>query len=99
MEALSPSQIRKVLFKVITDQDLSYLERRKIDGALGRVPRDFYDKVWDILNRLKGGLRICGSHLESHYALTQMTKYELNFALLVENYLGILVYSFIIEHY
>ena len=48
----------------------------------------FLIKVWDILNRLKGGLRISGSHLESYYALTQMTKYELNFALFVEQYLG-----------
>lgn len=88
LEALSPSQIRKVLFKVLTDQELSTLEKRKIDGAMGRVPRDFYDKVWDILTRLKGGLRIRGAHLESQYALTQMTKYELNFALFVETYLG-----------
>lgn len=88
LEALSPSQIRKVLFKVLTDQELTTLQKRKIDGALGKVPRDFYDKVWDILNRLKGGLSIRGAHLESHYALTQMTKYELNFALFVEQYLG-----------
>lgn len=86
LEALSPSQIRKVLLKVLTDQELTTLQRRKIDGALGRVPKDFYDKVWDILNRLKGGLRICGSNLESNYTLTQMTKYELNFALLIETY-------------
>ena len=45
LEALSPSQIRKILFKVLTDQELTTLEKRKIDGALGRVPNGFYDKV------------------------------------------------------
>lgn len=86
LEALSSGQIRKVLLKVLTDQELTTLQRRKIDGALGRASKDFYDKVWDILNRLKGGLRICGLNLKSNYTPTKMTKYELNFALMIETY-------------
>lgn len=88
LEGLSPSQIRKLLFKVLTDQNLSTLHRRRIDGALGRVPRDFFDKVWDILDRLHGGIRIVNQTLHPKRTQSQMAKYELNFALLVEAFLG-----------
>lgn len=88
LEALSPSQIRKVLYRVLTDDDLSMHEKRRIEGAFCRVPPDFYDKVWEILGRISGGITIAGHHLDSSSTLNQMTKHELNFSLLVEELLG-----------
>ncbi|RWS07321.1 putative phosphorylase b kinase regulatory subunit beta-like protein [Dinothrombium tinctorium] len=88
LESLSPSQIRKVLYRVLSDTDLTMEERRKIDGALCRVPRDFYDKVWEILLRLKGGLIISGQLLYSNETVSKMSQNELSFALLIETYLG-----------
>ena len=88
LESLSPSQIRKVLYRVLTDDDLSMHEKRKIEGAFCRVPRDFYDKVWEILRRIPGGITIADQHLDSSSILNQMTKHELNFSLLVEKQLG-----------
>ncbi|RWS29536.1 putative phosphorylase b kinase regulatory subunit beta-like protein [Leptotrombidium deliense] len=87
LESLSPSQIRKVLFRVLSDTDLTMEQRRKVDGALCRVPRDFYDKVWEILCRVNGGLIIAGQHIQSK-TVAKMSQNELSFALLVETYMG-----------
>lgn len=29
-----------------------WLRRRRLDGALNRVPRDFYPRVWDVLEKV-----------------------------------------------
>lgn len=87
LETLSPSQIRKILFKVLTDDSLEVYQKRQIEGALCRVPRDFYDKVWDVLRRLKGGVLVFGQHL----ILTSSSatrSYEFSFVLYVESLLG-----------
>jgi phosphorylase kinase alpha/beta subunit len=88
LESLSPSQIRKLLYRVLTDDALTMQQKRQIEGALCRVPRDFYDRFWDVLKRLPGGILIAGQHLPAHPTLSQMTPYELNFALLVGKLLG-----------
>ena len=31
-----------------------------MDGALSRVPANFYEHVWSILERTPNGIRICG---------------------------------------
>ena len=36
---------------------------RQLNGALNRVPSDFYDKVWQILERTPAGLKVAGYHL------------------------------------
>ncbi|XP_047111572.1 probable phosphorylase b kinase regulatory subunit alpha isoform X2 [Schistocerca piceifrons] len=68
------------------DRQGQWLRRRRLDGALNRVPRDFYPRVWGVLERCQG-LAIEGQVLPQH--LTQeMTSGELKFALAVETVLN-----------
>ncbi|XP_072403281.1 probable phosphorylase b kinase regulatory subunit alpha isoform X1 [Diabrotica undecimpunctata] len=68
------------------DRQGQWLRRRRLDGALNRVPRDFYSRVWSILERCQG-LDIAGKVLPQ--TLTQeMTSGELKFALAVETVLN-----------
>ncbi|XP_063231052.1 probable phosphorylase b kinase regulatory subunit alpha [Bacillus rossius redtenbacheri] len=63
-----------------------WLRRRRLDGALNRVPRDFYPRVWAVLEKCQG-LAIEGRVLPQ--SLTQeMTPGELKFALAVETVLN-----------
>lgn len=34
------------------DRQGQWLRRRRLDGALNRVPRDFYPRVWHVLERV-----------------------------------------------
>jgi len=45
------------------------LQRRQLDGALSRVPKDFYERVWEILERTPGGIKVAG------YLLPQVRGY------------------------
>ncbi len=38
----------------------SIIWNRQLDGALNRVPADFYNKVWQILERTPAGLKVAG---------------------------------------
>ncbi|KMQ92426.1 putative phosphorylase b kinase regulatory subunit alpha-like isoform 3 protein [Lasius niger] len=68
------------------DRQGQWLRRRRLDGALNRVPRDFYPRVWQVLEKCNG-LAIEGRMLPQH--LTQeMTSGELKFALAVETVLN-----------
>ncbi|XP_018569605.1 probable phosphorylase b kinase regulatory subunit alpha isoform X2 [Anoplophora glabripennis] len=68
------------------DRQGQWLRRRRLDGALNRVPRDFYPRVWGILERCQG-IDIAGKVLPQ--TLTQeMTPGELKFALAVETVLN-----------
>ncbi|XP_054267572.1 probable phosphorylase b kinase regulatory subunit alpha isoform X2 [Macrosteles quadrilineatus] len=68
------------------DRQGQWLRRRRLDGALNRVPRDFYPRVWSILEKCEG-LAIEGRLLPQN--LTQeMTSGELKFALAVETVLN-----------
>ncbi|XP_052865199.1 probable phosphorylase b kinase regulatory subunit alpha isoform X1 [Anopheles cruzii] len=71
---------------LIDDRQGQWLRRRRLDGALNRVPRDFYPRVWTVLERCHG-LAIEGRVLPQ--SLTQeMTPNELKFALEVETALN-----------
>ncbi|XP_058127449.1 probable phosphorylase b kinase regulatory subunit alpha isoform X1 [Anopheles ziemanni] len=71
---------------LIDDRQGQWLRRRRLDGALNRVPRDFYPRVWTVLERC-AGLAIEGRVLPQ--SLTQeMTPNELKFALEVETALN-----------
>lgn len=35
------------------DRQGQWLRRRRLDGALNRVPRDFYSRVWTVLERVR----------------------------------------------
>ncbi|XP_048519776.1 probable phosphorylase b kinase regulatory subunit alpha isoform X1 [Dendroctonus ponderosae] len=68
------------------DRQGQWLRRRRLDGALNRVPRDFYPRVWIVLERCHG-IDIAGKVLPQ--CLTQeMTPGELKFALAVETVLN-----------
>ncbi|XP_012176765.1 probable phosphorylase b kinase regulatory subunit alpha isoform X3 [Bombus terrestris] len=72
--------------EVEPDRQGQWLRRRRLDGALNRVPRDFYPRVWQVLERCQG-LAIEGRILPQN--LTQeMTPGELKFALAVETVLN-----------
>uniref|UniRef100_A0A3P8VKE5 Phosphorylase b kinase regulatory subunit n=1 Tax=Cynoglossus semilaevis TaxID=244447 RepID=A0A3P8VKE5_CYNSE len=90
---LSPSDIKQLLLDVLQTQQTSrsWLNRRQIDGSLNRTPPGFYDRVWQILERTPNGLLVAGNHLPQQPTLSDMTMYEMNFSLLVEDTLKNLV--------
>ncbi|XP_033488814.1 phosphorylase b kinase regulatory subunit beta isoform X1 [Epinephelus lanceolatus] len=83
---LSPSDIKQLLLDVLQPQHTgrSWLNRRQIDGSLNRTPLGFYDRVWQILERTPNGFTVAGAHLPQQPTLSDMTMYEMNFSLLVE---------------
>lgn len=44
---------------VESDRQGQWLRRRRLDGALNRVPRDFYPRVWGVLEKVRGEAFIC----------------------------------------
>lgn len=84
---LSPSDIKQLLLDVLQPQHTGrpWLHRRQIDGSLNRVPLGFYDRVWQILERTPDGIVVAGTHLPQQPTLSDMTMYEMNFSLLVED--------------
>ncbi len=38
----------------------SSFQKRQMDGALSRVPNNFYEHVWSILERTPKGIQLCG---------------------------------------
>ncbi len=66
--------------------------KRQLDGAMNRVPKDFYPTVWQLLHHCKG--LVIGDKLErrnrldSELLITEMTAGEKNFALKVEHLLN-----------
>uniref|UniRef100_UPI0037E71E95 phosphorylase b kinase regulatory subunit beta isoform X1 n=1 Tax=Semicossyphus pulcher TaxID=241346 RepID=UPI0037E71E95 len=84
---LSPSDIKQLLLDVLQPQHTgrSWLNRRQIDGSLNRTPLGFYDRVWQILERTPDGILVAGNHLPQQPTLSDMTMYEMNFSLLVED--------------
>lgn len=69
-----------------SDRQGQWIRRRRLDGALNRVPRGFYSRIWMLLERCPG-LVIEGRLLPQN--LTQeMTSGELKFALQVETVLN-----------
>ncbi|KAB7507662.1 hypothetical protein Anas_01756 [Armadillidium nasatum] len=72
--------------EVETDRQGQWLRRRRLDGALNRVPRGFYPRIWNVLGKCKG-INIEGKVIPQ--TLTQeMTAGELKFALEVEGVLN-----------
>ncbi|KAI1724682.1 glycosyl hydrolases family 15 domain-containing protein [Ditylenchus destructor] len=64
-----------------------WLRHRRIDGALNRVPPEFYANLWDTVRLFPHGISINRTIL--HRSLTQeMTRREIKFALQVEQLLN-----------
>ncbi|NXX60721.1 KPBB kinase, partial [Scopus umbretta] len=86
---MSPSEVKQLLLDILQPQQQgrSWLNRRQIDGCLNRTPAGFYDRVWQILERTPNGLIVAGKFLPQQPTLSDMTMYEMNFSLLVEDML------------
>lgn len=56
-----------------SDRQGTWLRRRRLDGALNRVPRGFYAKVWMILENCRG-INICGRTLDTFLTQGVRTK-------------------------
>ncbi|XP_076810567.1 phosphorylase b kinase regulatory subunit alpha, liver isoform-like isoform X2 [Clavelina lepadiformis] len=63
-----------------------WVRRRRIDGALNRVPENFYSRIWRLLEKCYGV--VISGHYIPGYVTKEMTRGELKFALLVENVLN-----------
>ncbi|XP_028935529.1 phosphorylase b kinase regulatory subunit alpha, liver isoform isoform X2 [Ornithorhynchus anatinus] len=68
------------------DRQGQWLRRRRLDGAINRVPVGFYQKVWSILQKCHG-LSIDGFVLSSS-TTREMTPCEIKFAVHVESVLN-----------
>lgn len=70
----------------------SWRQKRQREGATNRVPKDFYPKVWQVMQHCKGV--VIGDKLErrnrldSDLILAEMTPGEKNFALRIEHLLN-----------
>ncbi|NWI85780.1 KPBB kinase, partial [Pitta sordida] len=86
---MSPSEVKQLLLDILQPQQSgrSWFNRRQIDGSLNRTPAGFYDRVWQILERTPNGLIVAGRFLPQQPTLSDMTMYEMNFSLLVEDML------------
>lgn len=69
-----------------TERQGQWLRRRRLDGALNRVPKGFYPKVWSVLEKCEGLL--IENKLLNHHLTQEMTPGELKFALQVEQVLN-----------
>jgi phosphorylase kinase alpha/beta subunit len=94
IENLSPFQIRQLLMSVLNvnhqwtnDDKMDVLRRRQLEGCLCRVPNKFYNLVWDVLDRCPMGIQVQGHHLPAVPTLSNMSRGELTFSLLVEEML------------
>ncbi|NXS21828.1 KPBB kinase, partial [Mystacornis crossleyi] len=86
---MSPSEVKQLLLDILQPQQpgRSWLNRRQLDGSLNRTPAGFYDRVWQILERTPNGLIVAKNFLPQQPTLSDMTMYEMNFSLLVEDML------------
>lgn len=90
MDNLSPFSIRILLQRILTvsewatEEKLTVLQRRQLEGCLCRVPNQFYSLVWDVLARTPRGISLEGHLIPTEPTLTSMSRSELAFSLLVE---------------
>ncbi|XP_072284119.1 phosphorylase b kinase regulatory subunit alpha, liver isoform isoform X2 [Pyxicephalus adspersus] len=71
---------------ILDDHQGQWLRRRRLDGAINRVPMGFYQKVWSLLQKCHG-LSIDGYVLPSS-STREMTACEIKFAVHVESVLN-----------
>uniref|UniRef100_A0A8D3CZH5 Phosphorylase b kinase regulatory subunit n=1 Tax=Scophthalmus maximus TaxID=52904 RepID=A0A8D3CZH5_SCOMX len=77
---------RSTVNHVTSSRQGQWLRRRRLDGAINRVPVGFYQKVWKILQKCHG-LSIDGYVLPSS-TTREMTEGEIKFAVQVESVLN-----------
>lgn len=84
MYALSPNEIKQLLYFILicnNNPDRTIYQKRQLDGALNRVPLNFYEHAWFILNKSPGGIKIY------NYLLPQVKKHLI---FLFENFFNFL---------
>lgn len=81
---------RSAIAAFVPNSSGRWLRRRKNDGALNRVPDKFYPRVWRILSR-SAGFKIGSQVLPRDPIISEKTPEEFNFALAVENFLGVIL--------
>ncbi|CAH0557440.1 unnamed protein product [Brassicogethes aeneus] len=90
IEEHSPYEVRQLLYKVLSIKEwnskdqLTPRQRRQLEGCLCRVPSCFYNQVWDVMTRTPQGIKVAGKIIPQQPTLSQMTRNELTFSLLVE---------------
>ena len=65
IHSLSPNELKQNILNVLTkniyeSDQRTPLQQRTLDGALNRVPKDFYGRVWQILEKTPGGIKVAG---------------------------------------
>ncbi|XP_064114166.1 probable phosphorylase b kinase regulatory subunit beta isoform X2 [Macrobrachium nipponense] len=94
VEALAPNEVRRLVVKVLSIDKWAHVERltpqqtRMIDGCLGRTPKKFYEKVWNILLKTPNGVCLCSHLLPQEPTISEMSPGELNFAIAVQTLLN-----------
>lgn len=73
---------------------LTPLQKRQIEGCLCRVPSYFYNKVWDVMLRTPEGIKVMGNVIPQQPTMSNMTRSEITFALLVEQVCNTLSFIF-----
>lgn len=63
---------------------MTALHKRQLEGCLCRVPSSFYNQVWDVMMRTPQGIKVMGNVIPQQPTLSNMTRSEITFALIVE---------------
>ncbi|XP_049821939.1 probable phosphorylase b kinase regulatory subunit beta isoform X3 [Aethina tumida] len=90
IEEHSPYEVRQLLYKVLSIKEwgskdqLTPRQRRQLEGCLCRVPSSFYNEVWDVMTRTPQGIKVASKIIPQQPTLSNMTRSELTFSLLVE---------------
>uniref|UniRef100_A0A915L0M6 Phosphorylase b kinase regulatory subunit n=1 Tax=Romanomermis culicivorax TaxID=13658 RepID=A0A915L0M6_ROMCU len=88
---LSPTEVKQILRDILSMKRfsrLSNVQQRQLNGSLGRVPPDFYERIWKVVAKTPEGIIVNGHHLPQQPTLSDMTEYELTFAFTVDELLG-----------
>ncbi|XP_049821938.1 probable phosphorylase b kinase regulatory subunit beta isoform X2 [Aethina tumida] len=94
IEEHSPYEVRQLLYKVLSIKEwgskdqLTPRQRRQLEGCLCRVPSSFYNEVWDVMTRTPQGIKVASKIIPQQPTLSNMTRSELTFSLLVEQMLN-----------
>ncbi len=74
----SSATITITLFNTLLPSKGWWIRRRRNDGALNRVPKDFYPKVWHLLSEVSE-IRVGDAVLKSDPTISESTPEEFNF--------------------
>ncbi|KAL5467658.1 hypothetical protein EMCRGX_G031920 [Ephydatia muelleri] len=87
---LAPHEVKELVIQVLKDEDdnRTPLNKRQLEGALNRVPPDFYSKVYTILDKAQGGITVRGKTIPKLPTVQELSATEKNFAICVEEFLS-----------